>query len=191
MHGSTNHELHEPFYNPTQIACRLCDHVFMSTQALINHIESHMAEEETTTASRRQHRTNRMPSQRDLFANSLQPSFATLPENMLPLVQPLPPPERHPFLGVNRSTFALPAPTLLSPQVSLMARNSFSHAPQFILSAPQGQRRSVAEEPPSDCTRPYLDQLELPIMAIVQASDRNDENNGFSGLNKLDLALKL
>jgi hypothetical protein len=184
MHGSTNHERHEPFYNPTQIACRLCDHVFLSTHALISHIESHMAEEETTTAPRRQHRTNRMPPQRDLFANSLQPSFATLPENRLPR------PERHPFLGVNPSTFALPPPTLLSPQVSLMARNCFSHAPQFMLSAPQGQRR-VADEPPSDCTKPYLDQLEQPIMAIVQASDRNDENNGFSGLNKLDLALKL
>ncbi|GLT71423.1 hypothetical protein SLA2020_434410 [Shorea laevis] len=102
MHGSTNHARHQhdhqqPFYNPTQIACRICDHVFMSTQALINHIESHMVEEETA-ASIRQHRTNRLPaSQRDLFANCLQPSFATLPENGLP---PPPLPERHPFLAL-------------------------------------------------------------------------------------------
>lgn len=194
MHGSTNHARHQhdhqqPFYNSTQIACRICDHVFMSTQALINHIESHMVEEETA-ASIRQHRTNRLPaSQRDLFANCLQPSFATLPENGLLLPPPLP--ERHPFLGVNR-TFAPPPTGLLPPQVSPMARNytNFSNSPQLILSAPQGQSR-VAEAPPSDCTRPYLDLLEQPIKAMVQVSGRNDENNGISGLNRLDLALKL
>jgi hypothetical protein len=195
QHGSTNHiARHEPFHSPTQIACRLCDNVFLSTQALINHIESHMAEEESTAASRsRQHRTTttRLPSQRDLLFNCSQPNFATLPENRLPLVQPSPAPERHPFLCVHRS-FApqLPPPTLL-PQVSPMARFS-SHAPQLILSGPQGQRRIlVPEEPLGDCTKPYLNQLEHPIMAVVQVADRNDENSGISGLNKLDLALKL
>ena len=191
QHGSTNHiARHEPFHNPTQIACRLCDHVFMSTQALINHIESHMAEEESSAASRsRQHRTTttRLPSQRDL----LLPNFATLLENRLPLVQPLPPAERHPFLCVHRSFAPLRPPPTLLPQVSPMARFS-SHAPQLILSGPQEQRRVLApEEPPGDCTKPYLDQLEHPIMAVVQGADRNDENNGISGLNKLDLALKL
>lgn len=192
QHGLTNHARHDqPFHNPTsQIACRLCDHVFLSTQALINHIESHIAEEESTAASRsRQHRaTSRLPSQRDLLFNCSQPNFATLPENRLPLVQPpAAAAERHPFLCVHR-TFAPPTPTLL-PQVYPMGRFS-SHAPQLILSGPQGQRRA-AEEPPGDCTKPYLDQLEHPIMAIVQVADRNDENNGISGLNKLDLALKL
>jgi hypothetical protein len=72
-----------------------------------------------------------------------------------------------------------------------MARFS-SHAPQLILSGPQGQRRIlVPEEPLGDCTKPYLNQLEHPIMAVVQVADRNDENSGISGLNKLDLALKL
>ncbi|KAB8495643.1 hypothetical protein FH972_025385 [Carpinus fangiana] len=195
QHGSTNHiARQEPFQSPTQIACRLCDQVFMSTQALINHIESHMAEEESTAASRsRQHRatTTRLPSQRDLLFNCSQPNFATHPENRLPLVQrPSQPSERHPFLCVHRS-FAPPPPPTLLPQVSPMARFS-SHAPQLILSSPQGQRRVLApEEPLGDCTKPYLDQLEHPIMVVVQAADRNDENSGIFGLNKLDLALKL
>jgi hypothetical protein len=183
-------------YSPTQIACRLCDNVFMSTQALINHIESHMGEEEAT--SRMQHRTNRLPipSQRDICANPFQPNFALpippretqqLFENRLPVMQPLAPPERHPFYGLNR--MIVPRPTL-PPLVSPMARNNFAVPPQFILSAEQAQRRMV-EEPSGDCTKPYLNQLDHPIMKLVDVTDSNDDNNSISGLNKLDLALKL
>lgn len=188
MHEFNNSQRHHP-YMPTQIACRICNRVFVSTQALINHIESHMVNEESN--SRLQHRANRItPSQRALCANPLRPNFAlSIPpretpqlfENRLAPVQPIAPPERHLFYGGSR--FIAPQPNLL-PLLPPMPMNKFALPPQMMLSAEQTQRRMV-EEPPSDCTRPFIDQLDHPIVLSIEAADSNNDDD------KLDLTLKL
>lgn len=181
-------------YSPTRIACRLCDHVFLSTQALINHIESHMREEES---ARRQHRTSGLPSTRDPFVmNSFlpvnyialpAPTGVTLPilENRLPPAGPVASSERHVLLGVDRIVASRPT---LPPQSPPMARNNFSLAPRSIVPASPRQ----AEQPPKDCTKPYLNQLDHPIMAVVDITGSSDDHNTKSSLDiNLDLALKL
>lgn len=204
--------------NRTQIACRFCDLVFMNTQAFILHVESHMVEDESSSR-RRQHRRNHMPSQRAaILANSFLTgnyiSMPTPPRGTVPLfvnrlrtlnrpLRPPPvqlpssaPPERHPFLGVNpivAPQARRPAPLL---QVSTMARqHDFSFTPSGLTPAAalQAQRRALTPEetPNTDRTQPYLKQLEHPITAIVEVVDSKDDNCTISGLNKLDLALKL
>ncbi|KAK4538929.1 hypothetical protein RGQ29_032157 [Quercus rubra] len=171
MHEFNNSQRHHP-YMPTQIACRICNRVFVSTQALINHIESHMVNEEA------------------LCPNPLRPNFAlSIPpretpqlfENRLAPVQPIALPERHHFYGGSR--FIAPQPNLL-PLLPPMPMNKFALPPQMMLSAEQTQRRMV-EEPPSDCTRPFIDQLDHPIVLSIQAADSNNDDD------KLDLTLKL
>ncbi|TXG72342.1 hypothetical protein EZV62_000921 [Acer yangbiense] len=50
-------------YPTPQIVCRFCPQVFMSTQALIHHIDTHIIENHVV--SRRKHEKNLMLSQRD------------------------------------------------------------------------------------------------------------------------------
>lgn len=209
-----------PPYNPTQnIVCQFCGHVFVSTQALINHIESHMVEEEVSAASRRAMRqhviTNLLPSQTDhenLLVNSIMPNyFATnfpTPSRGTrplfidrlgpqPLVQPSAPPARPERYNNNRVVVARPFQPPL--QVSPMARNIDSFAPiRFVppaaTAALQAQTTNAAEEGwrNQSTTRPYLNQLDHPIRAMVEVVEiEEDDNDTVSGLNELDLALKL
>ncbi|KAG2727875.1 hypothetical protein I3843_01G175000 [Carya illinoinensis] len=197
--------------NRTQIACRFCDLVFMNTQAFIRHVESHMLEEESSSR-RRQHRRNRMPSQRPIFNSFVTANYFCLPTpprgTTVPLfldrlrtpVQ-LPSavlPERHHFLGVNRivAPRPRPAPPLqISPPMARRHDSSQLTSSQLTpAAAPQAQTRAlepIQETRPTDSTQPYLNQLEHPITAIVEVVDSNNDNSTISGLNKLDLALKL
>ncbi|KAG6727003.1 hypothetical protein I3843_02G096000 [Carya illinoinensis] len=218
MHGSNLGRRQRP-YNPTQnIACRLCNHVFVSTRALINHIESHMVEADSAASRTRralqQIITNRLPSQRDnLIVNSFMPNYfatcfptpsrGTRPffVNRLrprpPPVQPSAPRAQERYMITNRIVAARPfrPPLLVSP----MARNidGFSLAPvRFVpaaaaAAAPQAQTTTNAEEEPPT-TRPFLNQLDHPIMAMVEVIEiEDDDNNEISGSNELDLDLKL
>ncbi|XP_048332681.2 formin-like protein 2 [Ziziphus jujuba] len=197
-------------HNPSQIACRLCDQVFLSTQALINHIETHMVEDEAKAASRRQQKqqeeqqqqTNFMSTQRDLFAvNPFRPAFPsptpvpTLPPSTLKAQTFFPVQFSSPLpivpQIVNSQPLILPPPT--PPPVSPLMRNNMMTVGTPVMTPimtfvppPMQQRRSVAIEEinASDYTKPLLSLLERPIQ---KPSEVVEKANGIV----LDLTLKL
>ncbi|KAM1067133.1 hypothetical protein FF1_022423 [Malus domestica] len=182
----------------TQIACRLCDRVFMSTQALISHIDSHMGDGDRTTGRLRQ--LNNLPNNINAFISSNAP---TRPVPIFPLTNPFH--QRSLFHGANNqigfTTPPLPPPQphyqlpcAQQPQVphySLPRNpnvNSGAAASHYMM-MPYGNQMAhvVREENYSDCTRPFLSQLERPIPSINFGLDAS----GNAKSDHLDLALKL
>lgn len=164
-------------HNPSQIACRLCNQVFLSTQALINHIETHMVEDhEAASRKQQQQKTNFMSTQRDLFAvNQFRPSFPSLTPTTTPLsssalktqpffpVQFSSPLERNPVPKVvpqfvNSQPPILPPPT--PPPVSPMMRNNMTPAMSLVQQPMQQQRVGIED---GFYTKPFLCLLERPI----------------------------
>ncbi|OAY55555.1 hypothetical protein MANES_03G163100v8 [Manihot esculenta] len=175
-------------YAPPPIACRICNHVFMSSQALIEHIESHMADEDPN--SRRPQ--NLISCQRNPFANpssqaSLPPTLPFTPNSYSQLASNFQ--ERNPIFSSSPQMIVSMRPTS-QPQISLMGvRNSWSHQVPF---PPQLQRKMMMmEDPPScDFTKPLLQQLEKPFPYKIELKGINDNRNS-SDLDMLDLTLKL
>ncbi|KAJ0034208.1 hypothetical protein Pint_25087 [Pistacia integerrima] len=179
-HGNGNNMMHElnharkrPFAS-TQIACRICDQVFLSTQSLINHIETHIGENGSVVSSRRQHELmNNHIFQQNYFAMRQQ--------------------ERNPFLH------GAPAATRLVPQVPVPpSRLSLSlgvfgpHLPPNYISRQvqaEMQRRMAAAEPARDFTKPFLDQLQQ--ITIPANHDVEREHRHMYDSETLDLTLKL
>ncbi|GAV65427.1 hypothetical protein CFOL_v3_08942 [Cephalotus follicularis] len=188
-----NHAYRRP-YNPTHIACRICDQVFTSTHGLINHIESHMIDDETL--SRRHNEINLMSSQP--LTNPFQSNFSLLaPQPPIQNVYNFPGvQERNPFLGSTPQIVAPPRSTQPPPppspqpqqsQLSLLGRNNFTFRPQPV---PSSSRVVQDHQPPNDCTKPLLDQLERTMPNIVE-SLRRDKNSHGKSHEMLDLSLKL
>ena len=180
-----DHVQHRP-QNPPQIACRLCDQIFMSSRALINHLESHMTEDGTISATRQQE-TNLISPQREgnVSINQFQSNLALLTplqeirpsiQNCYSLVQNTAVPARN---HISTAQFDVP-----SPQLQLAWSNYMLIKPQPIPSV-QPAKQTVIKQLPSDFIKPYIDQLDKPIPEIVDLiKSDNDEK-------KLDLTLKL
>ncbi|XP_011030483.1 PREDICTED: uncharacterized protein LOC105129916 [Populus euphratica] len=186
---------------PSQIACRICDHVFSSTQALISHIESHTVEERT--ALRRQNGLS-------LFSSSHAEPFAS------PFSFSLSTPTRRPQtgpLGRNRYNFPSSAerkhvfsdrrtpqnlvsgakPFTPRAQLSRVPRNNkyASVGSQHIPLTFQAQPRVIDEPRDIHFTKPFLQQLERPFSSKARFQESNGHRRSKSHVETLDLTLKL
>ncbi|KAJ6351393.1 hypothetical protein OIU78_007332 [Salix suchowensis] len=179
---------------PSQIACRLCDHVFASVQALIDHTESHMIE--NVEAARWKNGLSFSSSRADPTANP----FSFGPSTPTRLTQTG-------FLGHNRFNFLslternlafspsstpqniASAQPVSAPQsqLSLLARTSkyTAGSQQIPLTLPTVQPRGIEEPHDIDRTRPFLQQLERPF------SSGGSHGKNRSNAETLDLTLKL
>ncbi|KAJ6430223.1 hypothetical protein OIU84_021599 [Salix udensis] len=157
---------------PSQIACRLCDHVFASVQALIDHTESHMIE--NVEAARWKNGPSFSSSRADLTANPLISFGPSTPTRLTQTGTP------------QNIASAQPVSTPQS-QLSLLARTSKNPAgsQQVPLTSPTVQPRVVEEPRDIDRTRPFLQQLERPF------SSGGSHGKKRSNAETLDLTLKL
>ncbi|XWS13870.1 hypothetical protein CRYUN_Cryun36dG0076000 [Craigia yunnanensis] len=204
-----NHGRQEPYSG--LIACRICDRIFMSDEALFDHIELHLLLDES--AARRQLLLSHLSSsQRSLLDNRFnqllstrqqvlqQPALSTLdngyassilPSQRNPASSILLPSERNPFsVGTNTRNLDLQstAPSLISScsrdnNMPLRTHPTLSAAPQIIF-VPQTR---------TDCfTRPFLNQLETTLLVNGMASfvDREISDN-LGDQEMLDVTLKL
>ncbi|KAJ6769128.1 hypothetical protein OIU74_022736 [Salix koriyanagi] len=152
---------------PSQIACRLCDHVFASVQALIDHTESHMIE--NVEAARWKNGLSFSSSRADPTANPFKRNLAFSPSSTpqnIPSAQPVSTPQS---------------------QLSLLARTSkyTAGSQQIPLTLPTVQPRGIEEPHDIDRTRPFLQQLERPF------SSGGSHGKNRSNAETLDLTLKL
>lgn len=153
------------------IACRLCNRVFMNTQTLITHIESHIVEEEMMNLRRQnqQLQINQSNARRNLFVPvPFRPgglpllSRENLPQPVLP---------EYNFLGNNFSR----QPNTVAQACSLLAKS--------------GEKRQREEEimEAKDFTRPFLSQLDSLFPKVVSDDQPVEKENG----EEMDLTLRL
>ncbi|GLU08189.1 hypothetical protein SLE2022_251130 [Rubroshorea leprosula] len=185
---------------PNQIACRICNQVFTSTQGLITHIESHMIQDETIAAARRQQLdpSRLFSSHRDLFSNPYNniPSFSpqqfdNFGRHYHHVQLPMQYPSYPPLLPQDPNPLSI----LPSSQLSLYNRNNHHFSlpqPQFLPAvAPyagyQGrqQRTTMQHSPSNDHTKPFLVQLEN-----MREPEYDKGRSDFDAVS-LDLTLKL
>jgi hypothetical protein len=178
---------------PSQIACRICDHVFTSVQALIDHIESHMVEDVETARWKNGLRFS--SSRADPLANpfsfgpstpSRSPQTGFLGHSRYNFLSST---ERNPaFSPSTPQNIASAQPIIRTPQLqrSSLARNKYTVGrSQHVPFALPTQPKLVMEEPHSiDRTRPFLRQLERPF-----SSGGNHGKRSYA--ETLDLTLKL
>lgn len=187
-----------------QIACRFCSRSFISTQALITHIDSHMENEEV--AIRRLYSSQHINSQRQFAPTShcFPPGFPVPidPQNMITdhqhgrVFQLAPPPQqpmrRNPFFSagqVGSSQQPVRQMQPVPPHVNLPSGTGL--LAQF--PTPQVHHHQYwkpEEESSNDGTKAYILQLEKPIKKIdfIDLVNIDDDN---SDVPTLDLALKL
>ncbi|KAL9390047.1 hypothetical protein Peur_018652 [Populus x canadensis] len=186
---------------PSQIACRICDHVFSSTQALIDHIESHTFEEQT--ASRRQNGLN-------LFSSSHTEPFAS------PFSFSLSTPTRRPQTGpLGRNRYGFSSLTERDPvfsdrrtpqnlvsgakpftpraQLSWVPRNNkyTSVGSQHVPLTFPAQPKVIDEPHDIGFTKPFLQQLERPFSSKARFQESKGHHRSKSHVETLDLTLKL
>lgn len=184
--------------NTDQITCRLCKRVFRSNQALITHIDSHMAHEEGVI--RRLYSINHINPQTHA-SHLFSPSFPmpmqlqetrNFPDNNS-ILQPmaLPQQRRNSFFSASQVGTSTPIRQMqLSPQVLSCAGNNNAAEIARLPIPPQVPQRKREEESPIDGTRAYIMQLEKPIKKIdfIDLVNMDDDN---SDVEPLNLALKL
>jgi hypothetical protein len=150
------------------VACRLCNRVFINTQALITHLESHMENE--GAAIRRLYSTDHINPQVQFPSHCIPPGFHvpidTQNINDGRIFQPQP--RRNHFLNVGSMQLT---------QHGLPNQHFY-------------QWKHLREESSNDGTKAYIMQLEKPIKKIdfIDLVGNDDDN---SGAQSLDLALKL
>lgn len=188
----------------TQIACRICDRVFLSTQALINHIETHMVHDETAAAAatgraRSHHHQNDQlnsimlpPRRNPLLQQPANPN--NFQNNNLLIPRPSMSEERYdPSLFQNdlRNYFPIP------PGKFTRLTMRYMHGPQLPRNGNFGQEsgHQIPQQLPSssttdhDFTKPLLDQLQRQQIVDVKRDDEG--NNRVYESERLDLNLKL
>ena len=142
-----SHVRQRPSPQSPQIACRVCDRIFMSSRALIDHLAYHMAEDESI--STRQQEINLIAHQRECYVsvNQFQSNLCLLTslqetqpsiQNSYSLVQ-----NPTGTVGNHISTTQF---DVLSPQLQL-ARRNYSFRPQLMPSVQQAQQRVVDQLP--------------------------------------------
>ncbi|XVF38481.1 hypothetical protein REPUB_Repub20aG0105700 [Reevesia pubescens] len=203
MGDQLNHAKEEPYSG--LIACRICDSIFRSDKALLDHMELHLLLDES--AARRQLLLSHLsstPSQSTLFANHTfnqnspelstqqqvvqQPWLSTLQNDYASSMLPR---ERNPFsIGTDTCNLDLHS-TAPSPISSWFRNNNMpigtqptlSSAPQIIF-VPQPRIESF--------TRPFLNQLEANLLMEEMTSITEREIAGKLGEQEmLDVTLKL
>lgn len=178
------HLQHLPQISHQQIACRLCDQIFMSSRALINHLESHMTE--GGAISTRKPEINFISHHRE--GNNTLPIDQFQPTN---LALPTPPQD----IRSSRYSPATPARTtygsggrfgVLSPQLQLAGSNYMFTVRQTVPPVRRpAKHRSTMKQLPRDFIKPYIDQLDKPIPETVELMESDDDEKNF------DLTLKL
>lgn len=156
------------------VACRLCNRVFSSTQALVTHIESHMENEEA--AIRRLYSIEHIIPQRrfpycfplGFHVPLMDTQNINVGRNFHPQSMMIPQPRKNQFFNVGSMQVKFP------PHVY--------------------QLKHLEDESSNDGTKAYIMQLEKPIKKIdfidlVNNDDGDDDDN--SDVHALDLALKL
>lgn len=169
------------------IACHLCGKVFMSTQSLVNHIESHIIQEDRFSRTRTE--WGIPPIRRDTIPS---PRLSAFPS---PLTSRAGAPVHGGFqpvasLGRNSNSVngsRVAAPPSNPPQRMLPPVNWGNRAFRSQVLPPVGPQISIINESPNDFTRPYIQQLEHPISATIRPREADSEMD--SGV--VDLTLKL
>ncbi|GAU41489.1 hypothetical protein TSUD_13710 [Trifolium subterraneum] len=147
------------------VACRLCNRVFISGQALITHIESHMEHEEA--AIRRLYPQAQFPSH--YFRPGFHVPIDTQYINGGRIFHPQP--RRNQFCNVGSMQMQLPPHVLPNPHVY--------------------QWKHLEEESSNDGTKAYIMQLEKPIKKIDFIDLVSNDDDMSNDVHTLDLALKL
>ncbi|KAK2643675.1 hypothetical protein Ddye_018870 [Dipteronia dyeriana] len=169
-------------YPTPQIACRFCDQVFMSPQALIHHIDTHIIED--VVMAGRQHEMNLMMSQRDhhLLTNPsrYQPNF---PMATTPLCQPIEGFFHHPHPNFPHSTSTPPSQVVKSGRLI---------PPLFWVKNFSQQR----PEPPTDRNPSFFSpkpptNVPEPVRPQVGRDNESHSNMTSDDIETVDLTLRL
>ncbi|CAK8570691.1 unnamed protein product [Lathyrus sativus] len=155
------------------VACRLCNRVFISTQALVTHIESHMKNEEA--AIRRLYSIEHIIPQRRFPSHCFPLGFH------VPLMD---------TQNMNEGRTFQPQPMMIPQPRKKQFLSVGSMQMQF--SPRVYQLKHLEEESSNDGTKAYIMQLEKPIKKIDFIDlVNNDDDDDNSDVHALDLALKL
>ncbi|GLT69473.1 hypothetical protein SLA2020_416210 [Shorea laevis] len=181
---------HFPYGPNHQIACRICGLVFTSNQALVDHIQAHIRQDDTVSLlRRRQGMINTLLSSRTLlFANSYSfnlpnsPLFSPRQFNNLRR-RPYPPPpvnalnptsfmpqlQPNPYSSSFNGTLAVPATVpIFSTQQS--QTTTLPHSGSLFGPSPQLQTTILAHSGSSSAPSPQLQTTVLPHSGSLSAS---------------------
>ncbi|WCJ24066.1 hypothetical protein M5689_006052 [Euphorbia peplus] len=198
-----------------QIACRICNNVFMSTQALIDHIETHMSiDHDPRISSFSGPRRPQPPLSLNNVSNGTL-SLLTgqrintntnnfnfpIPSPNMPMNMPYNPSVYSSLASYNQDRNFMfnpnppqiippqPAPNMYSPYMAM--RNNYAFGSQFFPNFPfQAPRKFNTENMNRDATKPFLQQLEKPITPNSNFQ-LNAHKRKRSEFEMLDLNLKL
>ncbi|PKI65209.1 hypothetical protein CRG98_014358 [Punica granatum] len=171
-----------------QIVCSLCGLTFVNPQCLIKHVESHIHDKERISRTRNE--LSIFPVMRDAIPKPSPPGF------LFPVLPPSQPALHggFPMMAIrgrnpnffNGNHIALPPPNPPPQVLAPISRGNHVFRPQFIM--PMNRPRiNTMDEPPSDCTRPFLQLIEFSIATTVKPGDPKNE----IASGKIDLELKL
>ncbi|KAJ4833013.1 hypothetical protein Tsubulata_001692 [Turnera subulata] len=173
---------------PSQIACRVCDRVFMSTQALIDHIESHIGGDDLASKRRRLGLNLMSSSQNEPFPMNPFKFNLTSPTRLPEISRPLS------LSGYNLPSLRERNPTLRPTPHNLVSLRRSVAAQSPLLdwnnnntNIPQKQHLFMGEALVTDCTKPFLQQLDTPFFS----RDVGFRKRSRSDADILDLTLKL
>ncbi|KAK2453883.1 hypothetical protein P8452_01399 [Trifolium repens] len=146
------------------VACRFCNRVFISSQALVTHIKTHMEHEKA--AIRRLYPTKDINPQAQFPSHNFRPSFHVPIDTQ----------------NINGDRIFHPQPR----------RNQFFNVGSMQMQLPPHvyQWKHLEEESSNDGTKAYIMQLEKPIKKI-DFIDLVSNDDDMDGVHTLDLALKL
>lgn len=156
---------------PRQVACRLCNRIFLDGRALVHHLQSHMAEDGSISARQPEMKFRSHQRYGNDSSNQIQSNF----------LLPAPVQEFRPSIRNLYSPAQNPA---------IPARHYVSGAARFDVRPPRTPSVPAAmdimiEQVGIDFIKPYIDQLDKPILDTVELVAIDDDEK------KLELTLKL
>ncbi|KAA0050710.1 hypothetical protein E6C27_scaffold560G00040 [Cucumis melo var. makuwa] len=160
------------------VACRICDAVFSSSQALINHIGAHVSDEGATSRRSQDQQQRRFPG---------GPAFLT-PARATAVFLP------NRFSSPNSIGFEGAESVWGNHQISPFGRSVFRDGvpPPYPPPGMVGQYFTNLigmDEGGGDCTKPYINQLEKCLPKVGKGGEEDDCRQLY--LSKIDLTLKL
>ncbi|CAJ1967060.1 unnamed protein product [Sphenostylis stenocarpa] len=166
----------EPYNNTGPKGCKLCSQVFTTTQALLNHLESHMAQEEV--AIRRLYSSSQHVNSQKQLGSSQFPPQLTVGDGRIFQPQPQP--------GIMQ----MPQPFIRNPFFNVSQIGS-SSLPARKMQVPPPKVFPCDVSTNDDGSKAYILKLEKPIKKIdfIDLVNVDDDNN--SNVEEVDLDLKL